>query len=801
MLRNYLKIGLRNLLKQKGYSFINISGLAVGIACCLLIFLYVKDEVTYDSYHAKKDRIFRIISSFEFSGNHMTMAATNFVEAAAYAQDIPEVEAFARLEADAGIVKKGDEYIQQQHILYADAALLDIFDFDLVAGNFDGALTDLNKTVITEEMALKYFGKKDAVGESLLLNVDDSFETYFVEAVIANHPSNSSFNFRLVLPWQVRARRLSERRLNSWSNISMNSVLLLTKGADIPTVEAKMKEVRYARNPYEDDEWARAIENSLQPLTDIHLNTDIEGNGNGMMESGEAGYSYILSGIALIILIVACINFINLSMARSFPRAREIGVRKVLGAHKKQIALQFLNEALVMCMIAFVLGLLLTELALPVFEELTQKKFTNTVIEDPILVAASFVLILLVALFSGFYPSFVLSRFNVVKSLKGRIRLNTRSTVSKVLVVVQFSIAAVLMIGTIAMNRQIDYMVNVDLGYDDENLVKISTRNTNRPNLVGLFRAALADDPNILGVAGSDDYGSGTGAANGGVEFMSVYSTIDDQYLDLINAQLLQGRNLKKGDDRYLRPNASGGTDTLWNVLVNETFVKRMAWEEPLNKISDNQYRVVGVLKDFNFASAKQEIGPVMWVAANEREVQYLNSIYVKFAPAYLPQVKTVLAETWSSLVPDRPFDFTFVEEQNMASYEEEARWRKIITSASVLAIIISCLGLFGLAHLTTQQRIKEIGIRKVLGARVSGIVLLLNSNFARLVLISILVAAPVAWYALQQWLQIFASRMELSVLIFLVPGLIIFGIAVITVSLQSLKTAKSNPIDALRYE
>lgn len=801
MLRNYLKIGLRNLLKQKGYSFINISGLAVGIACCLLIFLYVKDEVTYDSYHGKKDRIYRLISSFDFSGSHMTMAATNFVEASAYAQDIPEVEAFARLEADAGIVKKGDEYVQQQHILYTDAALFEIFDFDLVAGNFDGVLTGLNQTVITEEMALKYFGRADVIGESLLMNVDDSFEEYLIEAVIADHPSNSSFDFRVVLPWQIRASRLSGRRLNSWSNISVNSVLLLTEGADISAVEAKMKEVRYARNPYEDDEWARAIENSLQPLTDIHLNTDIQGNGNGMMVSGEVGYSYILSGIALIILIVACINFTNLSVARSFPRAREIGVRKVLGARKKQIALQFLNEALVMCMIAFVLGLLLSELALPMFEDLTQKKFTNTVIEDPTLVAASFVLILLVALFSGFYPSFILSRFNVVKSLKGRIRLNTRSTVSKVLVIVQFSIAAILMIGTIAMNRQIDYMINVDLGYDYENLVKISTRNASQPNLVGLFKTALADNPNILGVAGSDDYGSGTGAASGDIEFMSIYSTVDDQYLDLIDAQLLQGRRLKKGADLYLRPDGKGGTDTLWNVLVNENYVKRMTWEDPINKVSDNQYRVVGVLKDFNYASAKSEIGPVMWVSANEREVQYLNSIYVKFVPAYLPQIKKLLADTWSSYVPDRPFDLTFIEEQNVASYEEEARWRKIITSASVLAIIISCLGLFGLAHLTTQQRIKEIGIRKVLGARVSGIVLLLNSNFARLVLVSIIVAAPVAWYALQQWLQSFANRMELSVLLFLVPGLITFGIAVVTVSLQSLKTAKSNPIDALRYE
>lgn len=800
MLKNYLKIGLRNLLKQKGYSFINIAGLAVGIACCLLIFLYVKDEVTYDSYHGKKDRIFRLISSFDFSGSSMTAGSTNFTEASAYKEEIPEIESFVRLENDAGIIRQGDEYIQQQNLVYTDPSLFDIFDFELLAGNFDGVLTDLNEIVITREIANKYFGKTDVVGESLTMNVENDFEEFLIKAVVSDHPSNSSFSFKIMLPWTLRATQLSERRYNSWSNISINSMLLLKEGADISVVEAKMKDVRFRRNP-DEDSFAREIENTLQPLTAMHLDTTVGGNSDGLVRGSEAKYSYILSGIALIILIVACINFTNLSVARSFPRAREIGVRKVLGAHKKQIAFQFLNEAFVMCMIAFVLGLLLSELTLPVFEELTQKKFTHTVIEDPVLVAASFALVLLIAVFSGFYPSFILARFNVVKSLKGRIRLNTRSTVSKVLVIVQFSIAAVLMIGTIAMNRQIDYMMNMDLGYDDENLVRISTRNAGQANLVGLFKSALGDNPNILGVAGSDDYGSGTGAASGEVEFMSVYSTVDDQYLDLIDAQLLQGRNLKKGDDRYLRPNGSGGTDTLWNVLVNEAFVKRMTWEDPINKISDDQYRVVGVLKDFNYASAKSEINPVMWVSASERETQYLNSIYVKFAPSFLPQIKTLLADTWSSYVPDRPFDFVFIEELNAASYEEEARWRKIITSASVLAIIISCLGLFGLAHLTTQQRIKEIGIRKVLGARVSGIVMLLNSNFAKLVLVSILVAAPVAWYALQQWLQGFANQMDISVLLFVIPGIIIFSIAVITVSLQSLKTAKSNPIDALRYE
>lgn len=800
MLKNYLKIGLRNLHKQKGYSVINITGLATGIACCLLIFLYVKDELTYDSYHGKKDRIYRIISSFDFSGSSMTAGATNFTEAEAYAAEIPEVASFVRLENDAAIVKQGDSYVQQQNLVYADPTLFEIFDFDLVAGNFDGVLTDLNEVVITDEMALKYFGQTDVVGQRLTMNVGEAFEEFLIKAVIKDHPGNSSFSFKMILPWKLRVTQLSERRYSSWSNISINSFLLLQPGATVATVEAKMKDLRFRRNPGEDN-WAREIGNTLQPLTDVHLNQAIDGNSDGLAEGGEPGYSYVLSGIALIILVVACINFTNLSVARSFPRAREIGVRKVLGARKKQIAFQFLSEAFLTCMIAFVLGLLLSEFALPVFEELTQKKFSNTVIDDPALVVASFVLVLLMALFSGFYPSFVLARFNVVRSLKGAVRLNTRSTVSKALVIVQFTIAAVLMTGTIAMNRQIDYLVNMDLGYDDDNLVRISTRNSGRANLAQLFKSELSGNPEILGVAGANNYDSGTGAASGEIEFMSVYTPVDDQYLDLIEAQLIAGRKLKKGGDLYLQPGENGSTDTLWNVLVNESYVKRMTWEDPINQISDGQYRVVGVIKDFNYAPAKQEIRPVMWLAADAEESRQFQSVYVKFTPAFLPQIKTLLAETWSKYVPDRPFDFVFMKELNASSYEEEARWRRIITSASVLAIIISCLGLLGLAHLTTQQRIKEIGIRKVLGAPVAGIVLMLNSNFARLVLVSILIAAPIGYYALREWLTSFANQMDISVLIFLVPGLLTFLIAFLTVSLQSLKTARSNPIDALRYE
>jgi putative ABC transport system permease protein len=794
MLKNYFKITLRNLAKHKGYSTINILGLAVGIACCLLIFLYVKDELTYDTYHKNADRIFRITSTVNFGGSERTMAATSFPEGMAYRESIPEVEAAVRLDSDAGIVTLGNDYISQTGLVYTDESLFTIFDFKLIDGAFDGAFKDLNRIIITKDIALKYFGEERAAGKVLEINIKNTRESYYVSAVIANHPSNSSFNFKIALPWGKRESQLNDYKLGSWSNISLNTYLLLKEDADRNLVEAKMEEVRKNQNPGDDELFARQIVNKLQPLADIHLNTDT-GSGDGLGNSTDSSYSYILSGIAIIILVIACINFANLSVARSLPRAREIGVRKVLGAQNKQLAFQFLNEAFFMCLISFVLGLILAEFSLPIFGDLIQKTFYQGVWSDAPLMISCLGLVMFTALLSGFYPAFVVSRFNTVKSLKGKLSLRGNSVVSKVLVIVQFTIATVLIVGTIAMNRQIDFMINMDLGYNDTDLVRINSNNSGTPNIAQLFKDELAQNPNIIAVGAADEFNTAELIKIEDRSFAVIFTTMDDQYLDMIGTELLQGRRLKSGRDLFI-----SDKDTLTNVLVNEAFVKVAGFEEPLLKTYGGK-RIVGVIKDFHYNSVKDNIDPVEFIADDETNNDQFQSIYVKYKPEYLPMIKGVLEETWRKYVPYKPFVSDFVAESNANQYEEEVRWRQIITYASILAISVSILGLFGLAHLSTQQRVKEIGIRKVLGASLTQIILLLNTQFSKLIVISILLSAPIAYYSIDRWLDNFANAIEVNALLILLPGLITFSIAFITVSLQSVKTANSNPVDSLRNE
>ena len=794
MIKNYFKVALRNIIKHKGYSVINIFGLAIGIACCMLIFLYVKDELTYDRYHKNEDRIYRITSTLSFAGNESTIGGSNFPEAMAYLESIPEIESVVRLDNDAAIVTKGSDYISQTGLLYTDEALFNIFDFKLIDGAFEGSLKELNNIVVTKDMAIKYFGKENVAGQSLEINIKNQRESYYITAVVDNHPSNSSFNFKIVLPWAKRESQLNEYSLNSWSNISLNTYVLLKEGVDKDLVVSKMRDVRQRRNPGDEGEFARGITNELQALKDVHLDTEV-GGGDGINDSTDASYSFILSGIALIILIVACINFANLSVARSLPRAREIGVRKVLGAKSKQLAFQFLNEAIMMCLIAFVLGMILAEFALPIFGTLTEKTFYHGVINDPNLIISCLGLVLLTAFLSGFYPAFVVSRFNTIKSLKGKISLKGNGIVSKILVVVQFTIATVLIVGTIAMNRQISFMVNMDLGYDDANLMKITSYGSGTKNLSQLFKDELAQNPNIIKVAAADDYNSNMGAKFNDVEFVTTFNDMDDDYLDLIDGQLINGEVLKKNNALYINDQ-----DTLYNVLVNEAFVKKSQLEDPINK-TFGANRIVGVVKDYYYQGVKGSVMPLMLVPADETGKDEFATIYVKYKPEYLPLIKGELEATWREFVPFKPFISEFVEEANANRYRDEACWRTIITYASFLAILISALGLFGLAHLTTQQRVKEIGIRKVLGASLSQIVILLNTNFSKLVIISILVASPIAYFTIGHWLQNFENIIRITPFLILLPGLITFLIAFLTVSFQSLKTVNANPVDSLRNE
>lgn len=800
MLKNYLKIAIRNIQKHKGYSFINVFGLAVGICCCLLIFLYVKDELTYDRFHTNVDRIYRINSEIDWSGQKDLMGASNLVEAKEYAERIPEVEAFTRYKSTALVIKKGEEYVNQYGALFTDPGTFDIFDYEVLDGALDGALDDLNSIVISRSIAEKYFDRVNVVGEELTIKLEGKLEQFIIQAVFEDFPINSSLNPNIYFPLEKSNDFRNLKPERAWNNIGNTSILMLRAGSDPLEVEKKLREVRLQLNP-EEDSWARGIMSYLEPLKSFHLNTEVQGS-SGVSNASDPTYSYILGGIGLLILILACINFANLSVARSIPRAKEIGLRKVLGAQRKQIALQFLGEAFYVSVIAFVLGLILAELLLPTFGQLTGKDFSSRIWNDAYLIGICLGVVAFSGLMAGSYPAFFVSRFSVLKSLSGRVKMSGRQYLTKGLVLFQFAIAAILVIGTIGMNQQISFLLKTDLGYNDKDLVSMSIRGSEKQ--ANIVTSELAKDPNITKVALGGDFSSATSMGYGKEDFFCVYSAIDTSYIDVMGLELLQGRNIKPTQDYYVR-----GKDTLNNIIVNQKFLEKIKFDgDPIGLLitsggdddPSDAYRIVGVVNDFIYSSAKSGVSPIA-LEVGSVEKGHFNRVNVKYREGYASEIEGKLTDAWRKVDPYTPLSFSFVEEQNRESYFNEKRWRSIITSATVIAIIISCLGLFGMAHLSSQQRQKEIGVRKVLGASVRELVFMLNLSFTKLVAVSAIVAIPAAYYFLDDWLSNFAFRIDLGVLVFLIPTLITLFIAVLTVSIQSYRTANANPINSLRDE
>lgn len=802
MLKNYLKIAIRNIRKHKGYSFINVFGLAVGICCCLLIFLYVKDELTYDRFHTNADRIYRINSEVDWFGNKDVMGASNLIEAKEYADRIPEIEAFTRYKSTALVIKKGEEYVNQYGALFTDPGTFEIFDYKVLDGALEGSLEGLNSIVISRSIAEKYFDRVNVVGEELTIKLEGKLEQFIIQAVFEDFPINSSLKPDIYFPLEKSQdyNRFKASPGMAWNSIGNTSILMLKEGSDPTEVEKKLREVRLELNP-EEGLWARDIISLLEPLKSFHLNTAVQGS-SGISNASDPTYSYILGGIGLLILILACINFANLSVARSIPRAKEIGLRKVLGAQRKQIALQFLGEAFYVSVIAFVLGLILAELLLPTFGRLTNKTFHAGIWNDTYLIGACLAVVAVSGLLAGSYPAFFVSRFSVLKSLSGRVKMNGRQYLTKGLVLFQFAIAAILVIGTIGMNKQISFLLKTDLGYDDKDLVSMSIRGSEKQ--ANIITSELTKDPNITKVSLGGDFSSATSMGYGEEEFFCVYSAIDTSFIDVMGLELLKGRNIRPTEDYYVR-----GKDTLDNLIVNQKFLEKIKFDgDPIGLLitsggeedPSDAYRIVGVVNDFIYSSAKSGVSPIALQAGSAQKGNF-NKINVKYRAGYASEIEGKLNEAWKKADPYSPLNFSFVEEQNRARYFEEERWRSIITSATIIAIIISCLGLFGMAHLSSQQRQKEIGVRKVLGASVKELVLMLNLSFTKLVAISAIIAIPAAYYFLDDWLSNFAFRIELGILVFTIPTFITLFIAVLTVSIQSYRTANMNPIESLRDE
>ncbi len=799
MFKNYFTIAWRNLLRNKIYTSINIAGLSIGLACSMLIILYVKDEVSYDRFHKNVDQVYRITNeNIDKNGNKASKDGnTGYLQGPRFSANVPGIASFVRVQSRSEDFKTGNE-VSSQSMLCVDSNFFSVFNFPLIAGNSKTCLIQPQSIVVSEDAAVKRFGTTDAVGKTILMKKDDAFVPYLVTAVTKKCPQNSSIKFDILVPIQESAEDANNDE--NWFNFFLNTFVVIPTGTTVPVMEARMKKF------YEEDsrkasesltarygpmDWKN--EYHLQPFTDMHLSKDLPAQ-NGLSDASNPTYSYILSGIALFILLIASINFINLTIARSVRRAKEIGIRKVVGGERKQLIVQFMGESFLLCLIAFSLAILLVQLILPVFNDLSNKVLALSYLFDAKLVTGYILLFILTAFLSGFYPALVLSGYNPVQTLYSRFNLAGKNYLQKSLVVLQFSLASFLIIATFTIYSQFNYLTTEKLGYDDANLVSVEKSMLKREQ-ASLFKTELLKNPDITGVAPKNSGSWGTVAkVNGDSTIQFSYETVDESFIPMLNIPILKGRNFSKDYP----------SDSTHSVVVNEAFVKKAGWKQPLGQLvnfwynNDEKYTVVGVIKDYHYQSLTTEIGPQLFIMKPGN--QY-GMAYIKIKPNTETRSLKYIESTFKRLFPMNPYNYVFKDQENLKNYESEAKWKQIMLFSAILTIFISCIGLFGLSVLSAEKRTKEIGIRKVLGASVNNVVTILSKDFVKLVILSLLISIPLSWLAADKWLQNYPFRITLRWQMFASAALLVVAIALVTVSFQAIRAAIANPAKSLRTE
>ena len=797
MLKNYLKIALRNLQRHKGYSFINIAGLAVGIACCALILLYVRHELSYDRAYEKADRIYRIVSE-ERSEDGVWMGARSPVPLGpALKETYPEAEDFIRFWRAFQPVLRYDDKAFGEHgrLYFTDPGVFEVFALDLVAGDPQTALAAPGTIVLTETMARKYFGDDEAMGKVLAYTGypgRGDHLRFTVTGILRDLPENTHLAFEALA--SLEGIETERDNFGSWKPI-WTYVLL---PAHVAPGQLESKFPAFVEQHLGDDPGALVMR--LEPITDIHLHSLYEG---GFKPGSDIAYVYVFAAIGFFILLIACINFINLATARSLNRAREVGMRKVLGAYRRQLIRQFLGEAFLLTMLGLLLAVVLIELFLPVFNNLFDKTLALDYLHDRTFLLMLPTLALVVGLLAGLYPAFFLSRFRPVTALKGHATTSPAGTgLRKALVVFQFAISVALITSTAIVYHQLNYVRSKHLGFDKEQVVVMPNPRTGQEEAL---LATLQQHPNVRHVAESQRVPVNPVNADGRPvrpegfeETVQVDSYIVDAgFVETFGMAMAAGRPFSK----------EIATD-VGAFLINETAAKRFGWtpsEAALGKQLEwtngpTLGPVIGVVKDFHLTSMHESITPLV-LQMRPDESWWRTFISAKIRPTDVAGTLAFLEKTWRAFAPEGAYDYFFIDESFEALHRADARFGETFGFFAALALFIACLGLFGLAAFTAEQRTKEIGIRKVLGASAGGVVLLLSKDFTKLVVVAFVVASPLAYLVMHRWLENFAYRVEISWPIFLVAGLSALGIALLTVSYQSVKAALADPVKALRYE
>jgi len=785
MIRNYLKIALRNIRRHKGYSFINIAGLAIGMACCILILLWVQDELSYDRFHENGSDIYRVIQDIKFADHDTTWAITQGPLGPSLAADFPEIINATRITGRRFRLTYDDKSFDE--ILgMADGSIFEMFTFPLVKGDSATALSDPHSIVITEEMAEKYFGNEDPLGKTIKADNQWDFQ---VTGILKEVPHNSHLKFDFLIPF-IFGRELNYT-VDRWGNSQFRTYVQLQKGAPVEGVIQKISGYLFEKPTIEKD--ARL---NLQPLARIHLYSNYEYDS----AHGDITYVAIFSLIAFFILLIACINFMNLATARSGNRAKEVGMRKVSGAHKTDIVRQFYGESILLAFIALIVALTFVWLLLPTFNNLAAKELSLGVPGNLLVLLGLVGITLLTGVISGSYPALFLSSFQPVKILKASLQSGSKGSVfRKVLVVFQFALTIFLIICTIAVYNQLNYMRNMKLGYEKEYMIYKGMRGDVRAKFDSV-KNELLQNPNILGVTASSNVPTyGYTFSNSlwrwegqdpDEEILMRAVFVDLDYFKTFGMEIVEGRSYSK----------ELATDATEAIMVNEEAVKVMGMESPIGKrlsIGKNNMKIIGVVKNYHFRSLRQEIDPLILIY-NPRPCGVL---FARLRSENIPKTIGYMENIWKEFAPGHPFNYGFLDEAIDDLYRSEQRIGTILRYFSILAIFISCLGLFGLASFMAESRTKEIGIRKVLGASVSNIVLLLSREFTKWVLLANIIAWPVAYFAMYKWLQSYAYSTNIALWSFILSGAIALVIATVAVSYQSIKAAVTNPADSLRYE
>ena len=805
MLKNYFTIALRLLIKQRVYAVINIFGLAVGIAFCMLLLLYVQDELTFDAGHENGDRIVRVVfdrfnpdGSIEQSHPYMAYPVGKALE-----QEHSGVEMTTRLYRQ-DIYVRHDGSTMEEKVMFGDPAIFSMFSFPLIEGDASTALPEPGGLVISRKMADRYFPGESAMGKELEFRFEDAFVPVVITGVAEDIPSNNSVRFDFLMPFE---RLKSEYQWianneDRWNASSYFVYALLQPGT---TAASAQEALTQFRTKYYGEQIAEARESGkwtaphdptrfrFQPLSDIHLNTAVS---NGLTAPSSPLYSWVLAGIALTILLLACINFTTLAIGRSASRTREIGLRKVVGAARSQLVGQFGGEALLTSLLALTVGLAFTALLLPTFNTLANKELSLIPEGHWVLAIGLTGLLLFVALTSGFYPALVLSRYRPTDMLRKQSRMGGSTRLTSVLVMVQFTLSVTLIAGTVIMSRQMEYLQTTNIGYDRDQVVLVNSQNLDGGRLLQHYRNTLQGRAEFDGITGMTNAFSHGWSRNGwdykGEQKSAYVYRIESDFVDVMGMELVDGRSFD--------PNR--GSDSL-KVMVNEAFVKDFGMENPVGELvdgygPDNGPEIIGVVKDFNFLSLHEAVDPMMFIMDPDWQ---LGDVLFQLNPARVPEALALIQAEWEAFAPDVPFDYSFLDEDLDDQYAAEARWTNIVQYASFFAILIAALGLFGLASLSVTSRTKEIGIRRVMGASIASIATMLSGSFVRIVIAAVILAVPITWIGANRWLDGFAYRIDIGLFVFVVAALLALAVAIITVSFQTIRAASVNPVESLRSE